>query len=160
MASKMTSNVPTLFEWAGSAAALEQLTECFYVKVKTDSLLGAIFADMDEKHPKYVAQFLGEVFGGPKKYSKSRGGHAHMLTKHFARHLNETHRRRWVSLLMEAADETKLPVDPEFRSALMAYIEWGTRIAVVTSQSEPRAVDQEPMPQWGWGEVKGPYKQN
>jgi hemoglobin len=61
---------------------------------------------------------------------------------------------------MEAADETKLPVDPEFRSALMAYIEWGTRIAVVTSQSEPRAVDQEPMPQWGWGEVKGPYKQN
>jgi hemoglobin len=39
----------------------------------------------------------------------------------------------------------------------MGYIEWGTRIAVQTSQLEPQPVEQEPMPKWGWGEVKGPY---
>ncbi|WP_158814178.1 group II truncated hemoglobin [Methylocapsa sp. S129] len=153
----MTREVPTLFEWIGGAAALEKLTANFYVKVKADPLIAPIFANMDARHPHYVAQFLGEVFGGPAEYSRERGGHAHMLTKHFARHLTEAQRRRWVSLLIDAADEIGVPADPEFRSSLMAYIEWGTRIAVITSQSEPHAVEQEPMPRWGWGEVKGPY---
>jgi len=78
--------------------------------------------------------------------------------RHFARHLTEAQRRRWVSLLIDTADEIELPADPEFRSALMAYLEWGTRIAVINSQLEPHAVEQEPMPLWGWGEVRGPYE--
>ena len=153
----MTKNVPTLYEWIGGAPALEKLTVAFYAKVKADPLIGPIFAHMDEKHPHYVAQFLGEVFGGPAEYSSERGGHKHMLSQHFARHLSEAHRRRWVNLLIDTADEIGVPADPEFRSALMGYIEWGTRIAVITSQSEPQDVEQEPMPRWGWGEVKGPY---
>ncbi len=154
----MTDPIPTLYEWLGQSAALENLTAKFYVKVKADALLGPIFANMDEKHPHFVAQFLGEVFGGPPNYSTERGGHAHMISKHFARHLTEAHRRQWVNLLVDTANEVGLPADPEFRSALMAYVEWGTRIAVQTSQSEPHPVEQEPMPTWGWGEVKGPYK--
>jgi hemoglobin len=154
----MSDPVPTLYEWLGQSEALENLTTKFYIKVKADPLLSPIFANMDEKHPHFVAQFLGEVFGGPQSYSKERGGHAHMLSKHFARHLTEAHRRQWVNLLVDTANEINLAPDPEFRSALMAYVEWGTRIAVQTSQSEPYAVEQEPMPKWGWGEVKGPYR--
>ena len=153
----MTKETPSLFEWVGGAVALENLTANFYAKVKLDPVIGPIFANMDEKHPHYVAQFLGEVFGRPAEYSRERGGHAQMLTKHFARHLRETQRRRWVNLLIDSADEVGVPADPEFRSALAAYIEWGTRIAVITSQSEPHEVKPEPMPHWGWGEVKGPY---
>lgn len=153
----MAKAVPTLFEWIGGVAALEKLTANFYVKVKSDPLIGPVFAHMDANHPHYVAQFLGEVFGGPAEYSGERGGHAHMLSKHFARHLTEAQRRRWVHLLIDAADEIEVPADPEFRSALAAYIEWGTRIAVITSESEPYDVKPEPMPRWGWGEVKGPY---
>jgi hemoglobin len=153
----MTKNVPTLYEWIGGAPALEKLTVAFYAKVKADPLIAPIFAHMDEKHPHYVAQFLGEVFGGPADYSRERGGHKHMLSQHFARQLTETQRRRWVNLLVDAADEIGAPADPEFRSAFTAYIEWGTRIAVITSQSEPHEVEQEPMPLWGWGEAKGPY---
>jgi hemoglobin len=67
----------------------------------------------------------GEVFGGPADYSRERGGHKHMLSQHFARHLNEAQRRRWVSLLIDAADEIGAPADPKFRSAFIAYIEWG-----------------------------------
>jgi hemoglobin len=150
--------VPTLFEWIGGAPAIEGLTERFYVKVKADPLLAPIFQHMDDKHPHFVAQFLGEVFGGPAAYSAERGGHAHMLSRHFARHLAEPQRRRWIALLVDTADELGIPGDPEFRSAFAAYLEWGTRIAVITSQSEPYPVEPAPMPRWGWGEVKGPYK--
>src|SRR5580700_8904376 len=105
----MTKETPSLFEWVGGAVALENLTANFYAKVRLDPVIGPIFANMDEKRPHYVAQFLGEVFGGPAEYSRERGGHAHMLTKHFARHLTEAQRRRWVSLLIDAADESRIP---------------------------------------------------
>jgi hemoglobin len=46
---------------------------------------------------------------------------------------------------------------PEFRSALVAYLEWGTRLAVLNSQPGASVTEDAPMPRWGWGEVKGPY---
>lgn len=49
--------------------------------------------------------------------------------------------------------------DPEFRSALVGYLEWGTRIAVINSAlAENPMVAAEPMPKWGWGETGGPYQ--
>ena len=49
--------------------------------------------------------------------------------------------------------------DPEFRSAFVGYLEWGTRLAMINSQiTENTMKDTEPMPKWGWGEVKGPYE--
>jgi len=59
---------------------------------------------------------------------------------------------------METADEINLPDDPEFRSAFIAYLEWGTRIAVLNSNVAELAVDIDaPMPKWGWGVPGGPY---
>ena len=37
-----------------------------------------------------------------------------------------------------AADDAGLPDDPEFRSALLAYLEWGTRLAMQNSQAGRR----------------------
>ena len=54
--------VPTLYEWAGGAEALERLTERFYGKVKADPLLEPLFAAMPPDHPHHVALWLGEVF--------------------------------------------------------------------------------------------------
>ena len=51
-----------------------------------------------------------------------------------------------------------MPADPEFRSALVGYLEWGSRIAVLNSHATENPVaDAEPMPKWGWGETGGPY---
>jgi len=59
---------------------------------------------------------------------------------------------------MDTADEIQLPDDPEFRSAFVAYIEWGTRIAVLNSNAEnPTIEPSTPMPKWGWGEPGKPY---
>lgn len=148
---------PSLYEWAGGSAALEKLTGLFYDKVKADPLLQPVFEQMDSDHPQHVARFIGEVFGGPQAYSSEHGGHAEMIRHHLDRHLQEPQRRRWVALLLDAADEARLPDDPEFRSAFVGYIEWGSRLAVINSQPGADVVVEQPMPQWGWGETKGPY---
>jgi hemoglobin len=152
----VSDSPPTLYEWAGGAEARERLTETFYAKVREDPLLEPVFRGMDRDHPKYVAMWLGEVFGGPARYTDERGGYPHMMHKHLNRALTEEMRRRWVSLICDAADEESLPGDPEFRSAFVAYIEWGTRIAVVNSQPGASPPPRAPVPHWGWGEAP-PY---
>jgi hemoglobin len=151
----MTS--PTLYEWAGGTEALERLTLAFYDKVRQDDLLEPVFRGMDENHPAHVAMWLAEVFGGPSRYTEERGGYPHMLAKHRDRALTEEQRRRWVSLICDAADDVGLPADPEFRSAFVAYLEWGTRLAVANSQPGAEPPPKAPVPHWGWGEAE-PYR--
>ena len=152
----MSDDAPSLYEWAGGTEALERLTEAFYAKVREDALLEPVFRDMDREHPKHVAMWLGEVFGGPPRYTEERGGYPHMLRKHLNRALTEEMRRRWVSLICDAADDVGLPADPEFRSAFVAYLEWGTRLAVSNSQPGATPPPRAPVPRWGWGEAP-PY---
>jgi len=142
---------PSLYEWAGGGEALTRLCEAFYREVRGDDLLGPVFAGMDAQHPRYVAMWLAEVFGGPADYTARRGGYPHMLGKHLGRALTEKQRRRWVNLLLDAADEVGLPDDPEFRAAFVGYIEWGTRLAVQNSQPGADPPRQAPVPHWGWG---------
>lgn len=78
-----------------------------------------------------------------------------MLSKHLGLAITEDQRFRWVQLMARAADDAGLPGDPEFRSALLAYVEWGTRLALANSQPGARPPDA-PVPRWGWGEAP-PY---
>lgn len=150
------SSVPTMYEWAGGAEAFERLTEVFYANVLKDELLAPLFEGMAPDHPKWVAIWLSEVFRGPERYSRERGGYAHMVRQHLGKAITEAQRRRWASLLMDAADEVALPDDPEFRAAFASYIEWGTRIALTNSQPDASPPLKAPMPHWGWG-VAPPY---
>ncbi len=155
---KDSQTVPTLYEWAGGMETFEKLTDVFYKKVLEDALLEPVFKHMSAQHQLHVAHFIAEVFGGPTMYSTEEGSHFKMIQKHFSRHLTEQHRKRWVGLLIESADEINLPDDPEFRSAFMAYIEWGTRIAVLNSNAVELDMNpNEPMPKWGWGVPGKPY---
>jgi hemoglobin len=149
--------VPTLYEWMGGMPAINSWLTTFYERVPSDGLLAPVFAQMSPAHAEHVAAFIAEVFGGPKVYSTESGGHPHMLKRHLGRALTEAQRRRWLQLLLECADEIGLPSDPEFRSALVAYLEWGSRLAVLNSQPRAEVTFDAPMPAWGWGEVKGPY---
>ena len=150
--------VPTLYEWAGGMPVFEHLTDVFYKKVLQDELLEPVLRHMSTEHQKHVAHFIAEVFGGPAAYTGEGGSHFGMIQKHLGRHLTEQHRKRWVALLLESADEIALPDDPEFRSAFVAYIEWGTRIAVMNSNINGTEMPaHEPMPKWGWDVPGGPY---
>lgn len=149
--------VPTLFEWIGGAPAIERLMTTFYARVGDDALLGPVFAGMSPAHAAHVAAFVAEVLGGPKTYSTELGGHPSMIRHHLARALTEPMRRRWLGLLLACADDVGVPDDPEFRSAFLSYLEWGSRLAVINSAPGADVTTEAPMPAWGWGEVKGPY---
>lgn len=153
----MPERVPTLLEWMGGPAVLARLIEVFYQRVPADPLIGPLFANMSADHTQHVAAFIGEVFGGEKTYSERHGGHPNMLRRHLGRQLTEAQRKRWMQLLLECADDLGVPADPEFRSAFVAYLEWGTRLAVINSAPGATVDEGASMPRWGWGEPKGPY---
>lgn len=149
--------VPTLYDWVGGIDALNLLTAEFYRRVNQDHLLASVFAHMSKDHPEHVAMFLAEVLGGPKLYSERHGGHPEMIRHHLGRHLTEPMRRRWINLLLDSYTDLGLPGDPEFASALVGYLEWGSRLAVINSAPGAKVSENAPMPRWGWGETGGPY---
>ncbi len=151
------SAVPTLIDWLGGRAVMEEWIERFYESVLEDPLLEPLFREMDAAHFRYVAMFIAEVFHGPERYTEVRGGHRTMIRKHVGKGITEEQRQRWVQLLLQTADRVGVPDDPEFRSALVSYVEWGSRLAVINSQPGADAEEDLPMPKWGWGEVGGPY---
>jgi truncated hemoglobin YjbI len=143
--------VPTLFEWAGGLPALNRMTSIFYGKyVREDALLAPLFADMAPDHPERVAAWLGETFGGPKAYSEGYGGYDRMVSRHLGKALREEQRARWVQLMCKAADDAELPTDPEWRAAFVAYLEWGSRIALENSQPGAKPPLHMPVPRWWW----------
>jgi hemoglobin len=153
-------NIPTLYQWAGDMQTFTTLFGKFYEKVLQDDLLGEVFKDMSPQHVGHVAHFVAEVFGGPALYTSEDGGsHATMIGRHLGKMLTEEKRQRWMQLLLQTADEVGLRNDPEFRSAFIGYLEWGTRIAVINSQVIDNPIpSNEPMPKWGWGETGGPFE--
>jgi hemoglobin len=152
-------DIPSLAEWAGGRERLAALFEAFYAKVPSDPVLAPVFAGMDPAHASHVAAFVGEVLGGEAAYSGAGGSHAGMIAKHMGRGLTETQRKRWIALMLDTADAVGLPDDPEFRAALVGYLEWGTRLAVINSAKGAAAPEPGlPMPKWGWGPPGGPYR--
>ncbi len=111
---------------------------------------------MTPEHRDHVTTWWCEVFGGPNDYTERLGGYETMLAHHRGLAITADQRRRFASLMSQAADDAALPADPEFRAALMGYVEWGTRIAMHNSQDDADVVPVAPVPRWGWG-VAPPY---
>jgi CDGSH-type Zn-finger protein/truncated hemoglobin YjbI/ferredoxin len=145
------SDEPTLFEWAGGFTVLRRMTHIFYeTHVPEDPLLAPLFANMAPDHPERVAAWLGETFGGPKRYTEDYGGYDRMVSQHLGKALSEDQRARWASLMIQSATEAGLPTDPEWRAAFVSYIEWGTRIAVENSTPGAKPPQHMPVPRWWW----------
>jgi hemoglobin len=148
----------TLYDWAGGTEAFERLIGAFYDRVEADGLLAQLFpGGVSEEHRDHVVAWWCEVFGGPARYTEELGGYEHMLAKHRNLAITPEQRFRFASLMSLAADDAKLPEDPEFRSALVGYLEWGTRLALHNSQPGAAVAERAPVPRWGWGEAP-PFK--
>ena len=148
----------TLYEWAGGAEAFERLIDAFYDRVEADDLLAGFFpGGVHAEHREHVAAWWSEVFGGPARYTGELGGYEAMLAKHRDLAITPQQRFRFASLMSLAADDAGLPDDPEFRAALVGYLEWGTRLAMHNSQPGADVAEHAPVPRWGWGEAP-PYQ--
>jgi len=124
---------PTLFEWAGGLPALTRMTRLLYERhVPADDLLAPLFASMAPDRPRREAGLIAAAFGGPPASAPSRP------------EFTEEQRSRWVALAIQAADEAGLPADPQFRSALVSYLEWSSRAG------------DAPAPAWDWGPAGPP----
>ena len=149
---------PTLYEWAGGAPAIAALIDAFYDRVERDELLSPFFpGGVSPDHREHVTAWWSEVFGGPATYTEKLGGYDQMVAKHRGLGITPEQRFRFASLMSLAADDAQLPDDPEFRSALVAYLEWGTRLALHNSQPGADPALHAPVPHWGWGEAP-PYQ--
>jgi hemoglobin len=145
---------PTLYEWAGGGEAIERLINAFYDRVERDELISPFFpGGVSAEHRDHVVAWWSEVFGGPDRYTREVGGYERMVGKHRNLGITPEERFRFVSLMSLAADDVDLPADPEFRSALVAYLEWGTRLALANSQPGADVIEHAPVPRWGWGEA-------
>ena len=149
---------PTLYEWAGGSAGIERLINAFYDRVEKDDLLSPYFpGGVSDEHRRHVVAWWSEVFGGPDEYTRELGGYERMVSRHRELGISAEQRFRFASLMSLAADDAELPSDPEFRSALVAYLEWGSRLALENSQPGAEVVEHAPVPRWGWGEAP-PFK--
>ncbi|MDQ1448636.1 MAG: hemoglobin [Actinomycetota bacterium] len=149
---------PTLYEWAGGREAFDLMINAFYDRVERDELLSPLFpGGVHADHRRNVAAWWSEVFGGPPVYTDELGGYERMINKHLGLGITAEQRFRFVALMSQAADDARMPEDPEFRSALVAYLEWGTRLAFGNSQDGAEVVEHAPVPRWGWGEAP-PYQ--
>jgi hemoglobin len=144
----------TLYDWAGGHEAFERLIDAFYDRVESDDLLSPLFpGGVTQEHRRNVTAWWCEVFGGPARYTEELGGYERMLGRHRGLTITPEQRFRFASLMSLAADDADLPGDPEFRSAFVAYLEWGTRLAMHNSQPGADVVEHAPVPRWGWGEA-------
>ena len=148
---------PSLYAWAGGTDAFGRLIDAFYDRVEADDLLSPLFpGGVSQDHRAHVVLWWVEVFGGPADYTPL-GGYQRMLDHHRGLGITVEQRFRFASLMSLAADAAGLPDDPEFRAALVGYLEWGTRLALHNSQPGAEVVTEAPVPRWGWG-VAPPYQ--
>lgn len=149
---------PSLYEWAGGEDAFARLINAFYDRAERDELISPFFpGGVSLPHREHVTAWWREVFGGPPRYTEELGAYENMIAKHRDLGITPEARHRFVALMSLAADDAGLPDDPEFRSALLAYAEWGTRLAFHNSQPGAEVAPRAPVPKWGWGEAP-PYQ--
>ena len=142
---------PTLYEFAGGAAAFRALAQAHHARCLADPELNHPFSHEDQ-HPQHVERlgaYWAEVLGGPPAYSAACGDEPGVLRMHAGHGDMSDLGDRFVSCFVGALDDAGLPDDPEFRAAMRAYMRWA--VDNVLSYADVDSVASgTPMPRWGW----------
>ena len=71
----MSSQIPTIYEWAGGRLAFKRWLGRFYDLVEEDELLAPLFGGkVRDQHRRDVVTWWCEVMGGPGDYTDHLGG--------------------------------------------------------------------------------------
>ena len=143
---------PSLYEFAGGAAAFRALATAHHARCLADPELNHPFSHPDQ-HPEHVerlAAYWAEVLGGPPTFSKTCGDHTAVLRMHSGNGNLDDLGRRFVACFVAAADDAGLPTDPEFRAALRAYMVWAVEEMLSYPERNAAIPTGLPMPHWDW----------
>jgi hemoglobin len=147
----MPTGRPTLFEFAGGEPAFLALAVAHHARCLADPELNHPFSHPDQ-HPQHVerlAAYWAEVLGGPPHYSRDCADQSEVLRTHAGNGDMSDLGRRFVACFVAAADDARLPVDPAFREALRAYMQWAVDDVLQYSDDVP-VPRSAPMPHWDW----------
>jgi len=98
-----------------------RLVAAFYRQVPDDSILGPMYPAADlPGAERRMRLFLIGRFGGPPTYIEERG-HPRLRMRHLPFRIYQAARDRWMQLMTNALDETKLP--PEADAVLRAFFD-------------------------------------
>ncbi len=102
----------TVFDRAGGLAFFDRLAEQFYVSVRTDPALLALYPQPDDLGPaqRRLALFLSQYWGGPTTYSDERG-HPRLRMRHAAFPIDDAMRDRWLAHMNTALDAVAAPAE-------------------------------------------------
>ncbi len=102
----------TLFERVGGISFFERLAEEFYVSVRTDPVLLALYPEPDDLGParRRLALFLAQYWGGPTTYSDERG-HPRLRMRHATFPIDDAMRDRWLAHMNAALDAVAVPAE-------------------------------------------------
>jgi hemoglobin len=140
-----------MFEFAGGSPAFLALATAFHERCLADPVLAHPFSHPgNPEHVQRLADYWGEVFGGPPVYSESFGGHSAMVEIHAGRGVDDELGVRFVECFVRAADDANLPGDPEFRAGLRAYMERAVDDVMAYSPPGSSVPAGLPIPHWGW----------
>jgi hemoglobin len=141
---------PSVYEFAGGAPAFHALAADFHARCLVDEHLEHPFSHTgDPHHVEHLAEYWGEVFGGPPVYSTSRLGHSGMLDLHARNGMHPELREAFVRCF-DAAVRAQLPADPELRRAMHDYMEWATREVMLYDAPDSVVPGGLPIPRWDW----------
>ena len=102
----------TLFERVGGISFFERVAEEFYVSVRTDPVLLALYPEPDDLGParRRLALFLAQYWGGPTTYSDERG-HPRLRMRHATFPIDDAMRDRWLAHMNTALDAVTAPAE-------------------------------------------------
>lgn len=102
----------TLFERVGGISFFERVAEEFYVSVRTDPVLLALYPEPDDLGParRRLALFLAQYWGGPTTYSDERG-HPRLRMRHATFPIDDAMRDRWLAHMNAALDAVAVPAE-------------------------------------------------
>ncbi|GAC1361780.1 MAG: group II truncated hemoglobin [Actinomycetota bacterium] len=142
---------PSIFDFAGGEPAFLALAAAHHERCLRDPVLNHPFSHPG--HPDHVqrlASYWAEVFGGPRRYSQSCGGHSAMIHLHAGQGTGDDMGERFVACFILAADDAGLPDDPQFRHALRSYMEWAVTDVLAYAPYGSSVPGGMALPQWSW----------
>ncbi len=94
---------PTVYELVGGQSFFDDLVDRFYQAVETDSVLRPLYPRDLRPSRTRLAGFLAQYWGGPPRYSETRG-HPRLRLRHMPFAIGRAEREAWMEHMTAALD--------------------------------------------------------